>query len=80
MNVAERWTDNMVKLLIAAYSEHKRSLFEPVAVASSGGGIKRKAGKEENAKARNLSPGESKRPKKLISALELQNNNDMKKK
>ncbi|KAG5878352.1 hypothetical protein JTB14_008712 [Gonioctena quinquepunctata] len=91
-NVAEGWTDNMSKLLIATYSEHKKEdkivwkfyedfqniyfrdpYFEPVAVASSSGGIKRKMGEEENAEARNLSPGESKRPKKLISALEMEN-------
>lgn len=28
-NVAEVWTDNMVKLLIATYSEHKRKFDDP---------------------------------------------------
>ncbi|KAG5866509.1 hypothetical protein JTB14_016363 [Gonioctena quinquepunctata] len=51
----------------------KDPYFEPVTVACSSGGIKRKAGEEENAEARNSSPGESKRPKKLISVLEIEN-------
>lgn len=142
-NVFEGWTDNMVKLLITTYSNHKskfddpkftkkkvwnlisqdlmtkgvsksgikcdekwRNLkktydkvklhlntsgadkivwkfyedfqniyfkdpyFEPVAVATSSG-IKRKT--DENTEARNLSPGERKRPKKLMSYLEIEN-------
>lgn len=139
MHASEGWTDSMVKLLIASYSEHKskfddpkftkkkvwdliskdlmvegvckpgtkcdekwRNLrktydkvkshlnttggdriawkfyedfqniyfkdpyFEPTAVESSSGGIKRKLGE---GKTRDLSPGETNRPKKQISLL-----------